>query len=128
MTAWHGFKQVSKAAEAFLDGTSLKIPIAVLNKVIDTADVRRSFPDSLELLIGITGNHRQQGADGKAPLAARRASGDCEQTIDGKQAAGGHRSGLQALHQVDLFIGVGSTSSYLVQCSREGHRELTTNA
>ena len=57
MTAWHGFKQVSKAAEAFLDGTSLKIPIAVLNKVIDTADVRRSFPDSLELLIGITGNH-----------------------------------------------------------------------
>ncbi|KAJ7711411.1 WD40 repeat-like protein [Mycena olivaceomarginata] len=36
--AWHGFKLASKTAEAFVDGTPFKIPIAALNKVFDLAD------------------------------------------------------------------------------------------
>jgi hypothetical protein len=37
--AWHGFKLAAKTAEAFVDGTPFKIPIAVVNKVFDLADV-----------------------------------------------------------------------------------------
>ncbi|KAJ7105155.1 WD40-repeat-containing domain protein [Mycena epipterygia] len=36
--AWHGFKTIAKDAEAFVDGTPFKIPIAILNKLIETAD------------------------------------------------------------------------------------------
>ncbi|KAJ7306244.1 WD40-repeat-containing domain protein [Mycena albidolilacea] len=36
--AWHGFKLAAKTAEAFVDGTPFKIPIAVVNKVFDLAD------------------------------------------------------------------------------------------
>ncbi|KAJ6535014.1 WD40-repeat-containing domain protein [Mycena capillaripes] len=37
-TAWHGFKVVAKNAEAIVDGTPFKIPIAVLNKLIDATE------------------------------------------------------------------------------------------
>ncbi|KAJ7077600.1 WD40-repeat-containing domain protein [Mycena epipterygia] len=36
--AWHGFKTIAKDAEAVVDGTPFKIPIAILNKLIETAD------------------------------------------------------------------------------------------
>ncbi|KAJ7806515.1 hypothetical protein B0H14DRAFT_2875428 [Mycena olivaceomarginata] len=36
--AWHGFKLAAKTAEAFVDGTPFKIPIAVVKKVLDLAD------------------------------------------------------------------------------------------
>ncbi|KAJ6535020.1 WD40-repeat-containing domain protein [Mycena capillaripes] len=37
-TAWHGFKVVAKNAVALVDGTPFKIPIAVLNKLIDATE------------------------------------------------------------------------------------------
>lgn len=37
--AWHGFKFATKTAEAVVDGTPFKIPIAVVKKVFDLADV-----------------------------------------------------------------------------------------
>ncbi|KAJ7842438.1 hypothetical protein B0H14DRAFT_3456804 [Mycena olivaceomarginata] len=36
--AWHGFRLVAKNVEGFLDSTPFKIPVAVLNIIIDTAD------------------------------------------------------------------------------------------
>ncbi|KAJ7077606.1 WD40-repeat-containing domain protein [Mycena epipterygia] len=52
--AWHGFKTVAKDAEAFVDGTPFKIPIAILNKLIETADAVIDNKESVaELLLPI---------------------------------------------------------------------------
>ncbi|KAJ7867918.1 hypothetical protein B0H14DRAFT_3441558 [Mycena olivaceomarginata] len=52
--AWHGFKLIAKNVEAFLDSTPFKIPIAVLNILIDTADDVIDSKESLaELLLPI---------------------------------------------------------------------------
>ena len=37
---WHGIEQVLQKSEKFLDGTPFKTPIAVLNTLIDIANVR----------------------------------------------------------------------------------------
>ena len=37
--AWHGIEQVLQKSEKFLDGTPFKTPIAVLNALIDIANV-----------------------------------------------------------------------------------------
>ncbi|KAJ7307670.1 WD40 repeat-like protein [Mycena albidolilacea] len=37
-TAWHGFKAAAKTAEALVDGTPFKIPIAAVNKLVETID------------------------------------------------------------------------------------------
>ena len=39
LVAWHGFKQLSKNTEKFLEGTPFKIPIGVINTILSTADV-----------------------------------------------------------------------------------------
>lgn len=39
LLAWHGFKQLSKNTEKFLEGTPFKIPVGVINTVLATADV-----------------------------------------------------------------------------------------
>lgn len=41
--AWHGFKLVAKRTEEFVDGTPFKIPLSVLNNLIDIADVSQIF-------------------------------------------------------------------------------------
>ncbi|KAJ6583549.1 WD40-repeat-containing domain protein [Mycena vulgaris] len=53
-TAWNGFKLVAKNVEPFLEGTPFKIPIAVLNKIIETAEAVIDNKESMaELLLPI---------------------------------------------------------------------------
>ncbi|KAJ7884745.1 hypothetical protein B0H14DRAFT_3857042 [Mycena olivaceomarginata] len=53
-TARHGFKTAAKGAEAFVDSTPFKIPIAVLNKLIETADAVIDNKESIaELLLPV---------------------------------------------------------------------------
>ncbi|KAJ6583515.1 hypothetical protein DFH09DRAFT_273013 [Mycena vulgaris] len=53
-TAWNDFKLVAKNVEPFLDGTPFKIPIAVLNKIIGTAEAVIDKKESMaELLLPI---------------------------------------------------------------------------
>ncbi|KAJ7720468.1 hypothetical protein DFH07DRAFT_784405 [Mycena maculata] len=52
--AWHGFKLVAKDVEEFLDGTPFKIPVAVFNKIIESADAVIDNKESMaELLLPI---------------------------------------------------------------------------
>ncbi|KAJ7150705.1 WD40-repeat-containing domain protein [Mycena filopes] len=49
--AWHGFKLVAKHISAFLDGTPFKLPVAVLNVIIDTADAVIDNKESMANLL-----------------------------------------------------------------------------
>ncbi|KAJ7818101.1 hypothetical protein B0H14DRAFT_2601525 [Mycena olivaceomarginata] len=49
--AWHGFKLLAKDVEAFFDGTPFKIPVAVLNKLIDSADAIIDNKESMAQLL-----------------------------------------------------------------------------
>ncbi|KAF7341299.1 WD40 repeat-like protein [Mycena venus] len=52
--AWHGLKLVSQNLGAFVDGTPFKIPIAVLNKLVDIADAVIDNKESMaELMLPI---------------------------------------------------------------------------
>ncbi|KAJ7166647.1 hypothetical protein C8R46DRAFT_1350962 [Mycena filopes] len=49
--AWHGFKLVAKHISDFLDGTPFKLPVAVLNLIIDTADAVIDNKESMANLL-----------------------------------------------------------------------------
>ncbi|KAJ7830277.1 WD40 repeat-like protein [Mycena leptocephala] len=49
--AWHGFKVVAKNVERFVDGTPFKIPIAVLNKLVENADAFIDNKESMAKLL-----------------------------------------------------------------------------
>ncbi|KAJ6583538.1 WD40-repeat-containing domain protein [Mycena vulgaris] len=50
-TAWNGFKLVAKNVEPFLEGTPFKIPIAVLNKIIESAEAVIENKESMAKLL-----------------------------------------------------------------------------
>ncbi|KAJ7111940.1 quinon protein alcohol dehydrogenase-like superfamily [Mycena epipterygia] len=73
--AWHGIKLAAKNAEPFLDGTPLKIPIAVFNKLIETADAIIDNKESMaQLLLPI----RQRLAIVKEELTQKHLPEDIE--------------------------------------------------
>ncbi|KAJ7091066.1 hypothetical protein C8R44DRAFT_891755 [Mycena epipterygia] len=49
--AWHGLKVLAKTAEGLLDGTPFKIPIAALNRVIETADAIIANKEAMAVLL-----------------------------------------------------------------------------
>ncbi|KAJ6583520.1 WD40-repeat-containing domain protein [Mycena vulgaris] len=58
-TAWNGFKLVAKNVEPFLEGTPFKIPIAVLNKIIETAEAVIDNKESMAKLLLPVGQRLQ---------------------------------------------------------------------
>ncbi|KAF8192204.1 WD40-repeat-containing domain protein [Mycena galopus ATCC 62051] len=77
--AWTGFKGVASNIEEFLDGTPFKVPIAVLNKVIEIAEAVIDNKDSMTETMSLIGRRLEVVS---RELHSKRPPGDIKPTLE----------------------------------------------